>query len=217
MIGAYDTYYSRPEISNSDLSWLQSYFMNREQLHDLTEAYRFGNLIDALITEPSRCDHMRFRVDQEQFTQFEWACARKMLTAFREDPFCMQLLKHSEGQKVVARSMQLMYEGVEFELAMRCKFDLNAKNTLKISADIKSTTATTQAQFEAAIKYFDYDKQAALYMDLDDIDKHMLIGISKKNFKVFKVPIKRGDELYNSGREKYLEWAFKYWYLFEGF
>lgn len=216
MIGAYDTYYSRPEISNSDLSWLQSYFMNREQLHDLTEAYRFGNLIDALITEPNRCDHMRFRVDQEQFTALEWDCARKMLKAFREDEFCMQLLKHSSGQSVVARMMMMQYEGVDFELPCRCKFDLKS-DVLKISADIKSTVCVTADQFRNSIQYFNYDKQAAFYMDLAEVDRFLFIGISKKNFKIFKVPVVRGDALYNSGKEKYTEWAFKYWYLFEGF
>lgn len=217
MIGTYDTYYSRAEVSNSDLSFLQNYFMNKEQLYDLEAAYRFGNLIDCMITENHRCDHLNFRVDGEQFTHYEWDCARKMLKSFNEDPFCAQLLKHSTGQMVVAKTMQMHYEGIDFELPCRCKFDLNAKNTLKITADIKSTTATTQAQFEASIEYFNYDKQAAYYMDLDGIDKHMLIGISKKNFKIFKVPVVRGDALYNSGKEKYTEWAFKYWYLFEGF
>ena len=42
----------------------------------------------------------------------------------------------------------------------------------------------------------------------------VLIGISKKNFKVFKVPIKRGDEMFNSGMEKVNELTFKWWQLF---
>lgn len=217
MIGTYDTYYSRPEVSNSDLSALAFYFMNKEREFDLTEAYRFGNLIDCLITEPHRCDHLKLRVDDEQFSPSEWNLAKQMMKAFLNDDFCALITKHSEGQKVVIREMQMEYQGVQFTLPMRCKFDLNAKNTLKISADIKSTTCTTQAQFEQSIIYFDYDKQGALYMDLDGIDKHMLIGISKKNNKVFKVPMVRDGELYNSGREKYLEWAFKYWYLFQNF
>ncbi len=216
MIGTVDTYYSRAEVSNSDLSALESYFMNREHLYDLQAAYRFGNLIDAMITEPARVDHLNLRVDYEQFTIAEWSTAKKMLNAFREDPFCMQLLKLSEGQNVVVKDMILDYEGFEFQLPARCKFDLLAK-ALRMGADIKSTTCTTTQQFVNSITHFNYDKQGAFYMDMAEIDKHMIIGISKSNYKIFKVPIVRGDELYNSGREKYLEWAFKYWYLFENF
>lgn len=83
-----------------------------------------------------------------------------------------------------------------------------------MSADIKSTVCTTQKQFEECVKYFDYDRQRAWYMDIEGRCNDVLIGISKKNFKVFKVPVRKGSELYNSGRKKYEELAFKWWYLF---
>ena len=51
-------------------------------------------------------------------------------------------------------------------------------------------------------------------MDIAGSNQDILIGISKVNNKVFKLPIKRGDDFYNSGKEKYLELAFKWWYLF---
>lgn len=215
MIGT-DAYYSRAEVSNSDLSDLRKYFLNIEQLHDLEEAYRFGNLVDAFITEPHRCDHLKFRVDGEQFTRFEWDCARKMLNAFRANEMCMNLLKQSSGQCVKEKLMQMEFQGVRFELPVRCKYDLWS-DLLKWGGDIKSTTATTQEQFEKAVEFFDYDRQRAFYMDISHASKDILIGISKKNFKIFIVPITRESEIYKRGKEKYLEWAFKYWYLFEGF
>lgn len=80
--------------------------------------------------------------------------------------------------------------------------------------DIKSTSATTQAQFESAVRQFDYDRQRFFYMNIAGSDKDVLIGISKENFRVFKVFIKRGDELWESGRQKCMELAFKYWTMF---
>ncbi len=80
--------------------------------------------------------------------------------------------------------------------------------------DIKSTTATTQKQFEDAVRYFDYDRQRFFYMNMAGSNQDILIGISKVNFKVFKVPIQRGSELWNSGRDKTMELAFKYWMMF---
>ncbi len=216
MIGTFDTYYASAEVSNSDLSQLESYFMNKEQLYDIQAAYRFGNLIDAMITEPNRVDHLNLRVDDEQFNQHEWAAAKKMLASFRNDPMCMSMLNNASGQAVKKTTLKIEWCGFEFELPVRCKFDL-WMDKLKFGGDIKSTTATTQAQFEASIKHFNYDKQRAFYMDIAESNQDMLIGISKVNYKVFKVPIKRGDALYASGKEKYSEWAFKYWCLFEGF
>lgn len=216
MIGAIDTYYQRPEVSNSDLSALEFYFMNKERQYDLTQAYRFGNLIDAMITEPERCDHLNLRVDDEQFSREEWDKAKRMMQAFFADPLCKQFHSLASGQSVMVKNLQLEYLGVDFSLPVRCKFDLWMPS-MGWGADIKSTTATTQAQFEAVVSYFNYDKQRAFYMDIAGSDRDMLIGISKVNQKIFKVPISRGDALYQSGREKYLEWAFKYWCLFHQF
>lgn len=216
MIGTFDTYYARPEVSNSDLSALEFYFMNKERMYDLQAAYRFGNLIDALITEPDRCDHLNLRVDDEQFNPFEWSLAKKMYHAFYADPFCVQLLNNADGQNVIVEDLLINYEGFEFILPSRCKFDLLAK-AMRIGADIKSTVAVTHDQFLKSITHFNYDKQGAFYMDMAKIDKHMIIGISKINYKIFKVPMVRDGELYNSGKKKYSEWAFKYWYLFENF
>ncbi len=75
-----------------------------------------------------------------------------------------------------------------------------------VNGDIKSTAAETQRQFEEAVRYFDYDRQRARYMDIAGSDRDVLIGISKKNFKVFKVPIARNSNLYNTGRKSTVSW-----------
>ena len=51
-------------------------------------------------------------------------------------------------------------------------------------------------------------------MDLENRNNDILIFISKVNFKIFKIPIKRGDKIYRVGKAKYQELAFKYWTLF---
>lgn len=212
-IGTLDTYYTRSEASNSDLSALKNYFMPRDYVMDATAAYRFGNLIDALITEKHRCDHYSMRVDDEQFNRTEWDHAILMKRSFDKDPFCQQILKVCSGQAVKVGMVKLHYSGIDFELMMRCKFDLWS-DALNYGGDIKSTTAETQEQFEAACRHFDYDRQRAVYMTLSGAQKDMLIGISKKNLKVFKIPINRDSEFFKSGMEKFQELAFRYWTLF---
>jgi hypothetical protein len=212
MIG-FDEYYSRSEVSNSDLSALKNYFMPKDFVMDATAAYRFGNLIDAMITEAHRVDHYRMRVDNEQFNPEEWNKALKMKEAFMKDPECIRLHKLCSGQAVKVREVEIDYDGFKFTLPMRCKYDLWS-DQLNWGGDLKSTTATTQAQFEAACNYFDYDRQRAVYMTLSGATRDVLIGVSKVNYKVFKIYINQESEFYLSGMQKFKELAFRYWMLF---
>ncbi|MFB6453747.1 hypothetical protein ACE38W_00625 [Chitinophaga sp. Hz27] len=210
-----DPYYGRPEVSNSDLSEIKKYWQPQQVTYDLEQAYKFGTLIDCMITEPDKIDYFQYTCAGVQYTSADFIRAESMKKAFYRDPLCVAMANQSQYQKVsIRKNFPIMYGGFVFTLDVRCKWDLFIDNCMVPSGDIKSTTATTQKQFEAAVRYFDYDRQRAWYMDIEGRDKDILIGISKVNYKVFKVPIVRGSELYLSGREKYEELAFKYWYLF---
>jgi hypothetical protein len=207
-----DTYYNRPEVSNSDLSWLKKQFQSKDDF-DPIEAYKFGTLIDAMITEAHRVNFYKMTVDDVQYSKEQFDLAEEMKKSFMNDPLCANLLKMSSTQAVsIQPNFKIEFEGVEFEMPVRCKWDLLLPTW---GVDIKSTTATTQKQFIDAIYYFDYHRQRAWYMDIIGSDQDMLIGISKVNKKIFKVPIKLGDELYKEGKAQYQELAFKWWSLFE--
>jgi hypothetical protein len=208
-----DPYYNRPEVSNSDLSEIKKYWMPQGMVIDYEQAYKFGSLIDAMLTEEHRVDYYKYRVGEVEYTKADFDKAKEMKAAFLRDPLCVNMLKMASTQSVMSKNRKFIYQGVEFELPVRCKWDIWMEHP-HWGGDIKSTTATSQKQFEEAVRYFDYDRQRAWYMDIAGSDQDILIGISKVNFKIFKVPIKRGDELYKSGLEKYLELAFKHWYLF---
>jgi len=217
MLEVKDPYYSRPEVSNSDLSELEKYWQPRELVYDLEQAYRFGSLIDAMITENHNVNYFKFTHAGYTFNKDEFAVAEAMKKAFWRDPFCSMLATHSDMQKVSVKDrFEISYDGLLFYLSVRCKWDLNAMIKLKMTGDIKSTTCTTQKQFEEAIRHFNYDRQRAWYMDIGGSDNDMLIGLSKVYpYRVFKVPVKRGGDIYNSGKAKYQDIAFKWWYLFE--
>ena len=211
MIG-FDSYYGRKEVSNSDLSELDKYFRPLSEVFNIEAAYRFGNLIDAMITEPHRCDHIRMKVDDEQFSEEDWTKSKLMLNAFRKNEFCRSVLKIAKGQSVfINPSLEINYEGMSFTLPMRCKYDLWSGS---FGVDVKSTTATSQQQFEDACHHFGYLRQRAVYMELSGANKDMLIGISKTNFKIFTIAINRGDYKHKLGYQQFSELAFKWWYLF---
>ena len=223
MLDGEGDYFNRPEVSNSDLSWLKLELLSAAERQDFTNAYRMGSLIDCMITEPERINYFTYQLldypdagHNEQFTKEEFAVCEMMKKAFRQDEFCISLLRQSTGQKVMSRDVLHNYGGFEFTMAMRCKYDLWS-NILGWGGDIKSTTATTQKQFEESIRYFDYDRQRVNYMNISGASKDMIIGISKVNYKIFKVPITRDSELFNSGMKKLTELAFKWYYLFENF
>jgi hypothetical protein len=210
-----DPYFGRNEVSNSDLSWLKDYWSdNKMDEVSKEKAYKFGTLIDAVITEPFKVDYFKFQVDGVQYSEEDFEKAIQMKKAFMKDPLAQNLLKQSDTQKVMITNRTFTYDEVEFSLDTRCKWDL-WMDGLGWGGDLKSTTATTQKQFEEAVRYFDYDRQRAWYMDIAGSNQDVLIGVSKENFKVFKVPIRRGDELYNSGLNKYNQLAFKWWALFD--
>jgi len=138
-----DNYYLRGEVSNSDLSSLEKYFNPDKYQVDPTDAYRFGNLIDALITETDKVDFFKKTVSDypdKPFTAEQWETALKMRAAFKKDSTCSQLLSASECQKKFFETVNLKWGSVRFSLRMRCKFDLWS-NMLGWGGDIKSTRA----------------------------------------------------------------------------
>lgn len=212
-----DPYFSRPEVSNSDLTELEKYWLPESMIIDLEKAFANGTLVDAMVTEPHRVNYFKRTVEGEpyQFSEKEFADAAEMKKSVKKDPFVQMLLKHATFQHVTVRpDFEIEYGPYKFSLPMRCKWDFFCKG-IDMSADLKTTTAETQKQCEEAFYHFNYDRSRALYLDLEpNRSNDMVIFVSKKNFKVFKIPIKRGDARYNSGKEKYVDLAFRWHYLF---
>jgi len=181
--------------------------------NDPYEAYKFGTLLDCLITEPEKYNPVTMTIGEYQYEKKDIEKVRKMVKSFFSDKFCFNLYQHSAPQSIYVKDVELEFEGIPFVLPMRCKYDLDAKKML-MGGDIKSTTATTQEQFEAAVVHFDYPRQRAVYMTLSGYSYDVIIGISKKNFQVFKVFIRRGDPLFELGMSDFRFWAYRYFTLF---
>ena len=208
-------YYQRPEVSNSDLTELKNMLHPRMQYGDKAAAFRFGSLVDAIITEPARVNWYRLTVDDEQYTEDEFRHAEEMNKALRHeavrDVFLQKVLDNADTQRfMVNKGQAFEYGGFAFALDTRCKWDwwLSA---FGFGGDLKTTFASSQKEFDEAVDFFDWDRSRAWYMDIAHSDRDFIYGISKKNYKVFKKFIRRGDETYKRGREKYEELAFQWW------
>lgn len=214
-----DCYYGRPEASNSDFSMLAKYWQSFQISYDIEAAFKFGTLVDCMITEPHRVDYFRFTCAGMQYTQEDFVKAQAMKDSFVKDDFCRLFLEKSEFQTTIVNpGFDFEWMGVKFKIATRCKPDCDARKKLGMIADVKSTNAKTQKEFETMVEAFSYDRQGAFYMDMGLTDRFVLLGISKiYPYPIFKVAIQRGDRRYLSGREKYSALAFKYHTLFSYF
>jgi hypothetical protein len=212
-----DEYYRRSEVSNSDLTELKNLLHPRPQFGDKEAAFRFGTLVDAVITEPERVNYYRFTVDDVQYTEDEFLVAQDMYRSLKmeakRDPFLAKVLEMAETQRfMVNRQQMFQYGGFHFALDTRCKWDWFFP-LMNFGGDLKTTFATTQKQFDEAVDFFDWDRSRAWYMDIAQSDRDFIYAISKQNGRVFKKFINRGDEIYRRGREKYEELAFQWWCL----
>lgn len=216
-MNAQQSYYSRPEVSNSDLTQLKNLLHPRLQYGDREAAFRFGSLVDALVTEPNRVNRYRFTVDDAQYTEEEFEHATQMLRSLRSearrDTFLSKVLETADTQRCMFnKRQQFQYGGFSFSLDTRCKWDWFL-TPYGFGGDLKTTFASTQKEFDEAVDFFDWDRSRAWYMDIARSDRDFIYGISKKSGCVFKKFINRDDTIYKRGREKYEELAFQYWCL----
>ena len=214
-----DTYYSRSEVSNSDLTELKNLLYPRTQYGDKEKAFKFGSLVDAMLTEQERVRYDKRMVDDVLYSGEDWELALAMIKSLRmearRDPFLAQVLTKAETQRFMVNKKQVFqYGNFEYTLDTRCKWDWWLP-TFGFGGDLKTTFAQSQKQFDEAVDFFDWDRSRAWYMDIAGSRQDFIYGISKKNQKIIKVFIKRDDPIYLKGKEKYDELAFRWWMLIE--
>lgn len=206
-------------ITNSKLSKLRLKLEGKEMNMKIMGKYlRFGSLVDALITEPERVDlnklslHNKTRYEDEHylFKPWEIELAQEMKEAFFANSFCRKVMRHAE-KAIFQKKMQIE----NFEIDVEGEADLLWPSQ-NLNTDIKVTACTSQKEFVKKCKELFYDQQGSFYMDNFQVDRHVVIGISRKvrdanNLpKLFFFPIERTNDLYKVGKEKYVFWTKKY-------
>lgn len=182
-----ENYYERPELSNSQLSAYKIKALTTNP----NKAYQLGSRVDSILTEENcvLCEDV-----EDNFL------ATKMASSFSKN--YDHLLQVCEKQKVVIGQIKCQPFGLDIVFNTRCKFDLYHKAFGGI--DLKTTTANSQKQFIDVVEFFDYDRQAAFYMDTAKINDFTIIGISKKApYSTFSYRIIRDSPSYEAGKRKY--------------
>ena len=206
-------------ISNSRLSEVKRELIGGFRPKNLQEAYRLGLLTDSLITQIETTNSEFHFIEDEgtpgeiiTYSEEEFARATLMKNAYDSDPQVQQMFEGAKTQHIITKEKFPVSIGNEtVYIKACCKFDLYLKRL--IGGDIKTTACRTEKAFFKVIDVLDYDRQGAFYMDLANLDKFMIIGLSKKSNRqgkhmVFKFAIKRGSDAYNRGKEKYQKLVF---------
>lgn len=208
-------YFLIKALSNSDLTALARAYNalpdNRAELEDI---FNFGSLVDGMLSEPFKVDYFRGALLQYDGPRIVYepaifAQAEELAKVCKRDPVIAHILRQMVGQYIFVRNLTFEYEADLYTIKSKCKFDAYGK-LLAMSADYKTTACTSKKQFREAIDFFHWDRQGAFYMDLGKVNRHWIIGISKKTGEVFKHAIERGDATYSRGRDKYVKWAYRW-------
>jgi len=181
-------------LSNSGMSKVQDWLDGREDKAMPEKAFRFGSMVDAMLTQPDELT--------EDATDQELLKAIKVRDAIRSHPLGGILLDKAEPQVILTNTLHLEFEGIPFEVEAKAMYD-GLIQKMKIGKDDKTTAARNHQAFMKSFDMFHYDRQAFWYMEIGGLDRFVFVAASKvKVGEVFIHIIKRGDPMWLSGKEK---------------
>lgn len=218
MVITKNNYFSFPAVNNSSLTTLQLELAARDVVMAYDDAFRMGTLLDAMCLWPEKTDYLNRKVIGEnyQYTAKEFDHYRKMRDAFLKDHFVKELLPISELQKPFFNTTPFNYNGISFELACKNLYD-GYISALNYGWDLKKTKATNQEGFLQSVKFFSYQRQGVFYSNNSKSDtKHIIIGVSEVNLKVFHVLMDAENDhndLWREGKEEMNYFAFRHYML----
>jgi hypothetical protein len=194
IIATVDEYFRLPYMSNSGLSKIKKEF-KPSYAKPSEEAFSFGKLFDCLLTQPDKADP----------THEKYEIALKMVGTWRRSSLA------SVFDKFESQVAFVEHVGFGSGIEGKCLFDRHYK---KKAADFKAVAAPTPAGWRQTIDTFDYDRQAAWYMEVGGVDEFWLIGFCKVKpwQQPFTTKIVRGDEIWKTGVQKIeviLDWRNK--------
>ena len=185
-------YRNHTAISQSDLLIAKCLLTGTEK-NIPVKAAMIGKAIHERVLEPELFDLGNYPVlacDKQLYATFE-KCTNSLLS----DERFQNLL--STGQKEETKFWQEPTTGTE------CKARIDIL-TPDLVSDLKTTSEYKQETFEASLSSYDYDLQLAFYMDSVALQNALIVGISKRNGKIFYVQIDGNSAFIKEGRRKYL-------------
>ena len=183
-----DVEYRRlPRVSNSDLTRLRDWLFGRERVLN-TRAVTLGRAVHERVLEPHKSSELPKGVQAEQVDalsrrlQMHDAFQRYARTAEKE---CVKLFTDPDTGLDCKARLDLVYE----------------KATV---LDVKTTSCRTYSAFVQTCYEYDYDRQAAFYLDSVEGKDFIFVGVQKvEPFNIYWFDASTEAGFIDYGRRKY--------------
>lgn len=186
-------YRSLNRIANSDLSEFENFIFGRKAYYS-QKALSTGQELHRHLLE-------RHTIGPCWDSEVDMTQVRCMARAGRRDPFLKWVIQFSQNEQVH------LWEDGETGLLLKSKLDNVYKDRLVV--DLKSTSARSEAAFLKDCQRYNYDRQAAFYLDAiarpgGPRRRFALVAIQKKKpFAVYCLEFADDSEFVEGGRRKY--------------
>jgi len=189
---SYDDYRALPAIANSDLSRLRDALDGRPPRTDSgSGALSFGTAFHTALLEPAEYQPGQPGLND---TLVWW-----LVEGVKLNTELSRLLEHG----VTERSAIFTEPTTGTLCKMRADLVLDQPGQPYTVVDFKTTLARDADHFRLQCSHYDYDRQAAFYLDALHAERFLLVGVQKvEPFGVF--PLEVPTEMLAEGRRKYM-------------
>lgn len=182
-----------PHVSNTDLSTLKNQLLGQpRQLNPVALAY--GSHFHTAVLEPPRYA----RTDERGI---RWADLEMLARQVRRQRYCRDLLYRGQAEQSYTATHTATGVGVKLRPDLLVRSRAGRQLTL---IDFKTTSSPDLPHFLTTIGKYDYDRQAALYLDVLGATRFLIIGVQKRApHNVWRVELTAIPGLIEQGRKKY--------------
>ncbi len=157
------------QVSNTDLSNLKAELMGQLRRPN-PDALAYGSAFHAATLEPATYARTTDRIP--------WAQLEALARHVRRHRYCRDLLYR--GTPELTHTATHTATGVEVKVRPDLLVISPAGRTRTV-IDFKTTSCQDLPHFLASAEQYDYDRQAALYLDVLQATRFLIIGVQKRN------------------------------------
>ena len=182
-----------PHVSNTDLSNLKASILGQLRRPNPV-ALAFGSHFHTAVLEPRHYQRTAER-------GIKWPDLETLARQLRRQRYCRDLLYRGQAEQSYTATHTASGVGVKLRPDLLVRSRAGRQLTL---IDFKTSSAPDLAHFLATIEKYDYDRQAALYLDVLGATRFLIIGVQKKApYQVWRVELTAMPGLIEQGRKKY--------------
>lgn len=182
-----------PQVSNTDLSELKAQILGQlRQPNPVALAY--GSHFHAAVLEPATYQ----RTDERGI---RWPELETLARQVRRQRYCRDLLYRGTAELTHTATHTATGVQVKIRPDLLVTSPAGRRTTL---IDFKTTSCPDLARFLASTEQYDYDRQAAFYLDALGADRFLIIGVQKKApHQVWVFDATAAPGFIEQGRKKY--------------